>query len=123
LVIGIDDDGATIAGGDTDDMVVAGSGSDQTLIGGGGSDTFVFLGTGHVETIADFVPETDKIDFANAVPGLTFQDLAVDTDGCGSAVVRLDGYEVHLLGTNPEQVSAEWFLFNHHPVDTGSPLS
>jgi peroxidase len=123
LVIGVDDDGATVAGGDQDDTIVAGRGRDQTLIGGAGSDTFVFLGSGHVVTVSDFMPGTDKIDFANGTPGVSFKDLAVGADDSGSAVVRLDGYEVHLPGVSHEQIPAASFLINHHSVDTGFALT
>ena len=42
LVIGVNDDGATITGGPADDTIVAGLGQNQTLTGAGGKDTFMF---------------------------------------------------------------------------------
>jgi peroxidase len=98
LVMGVNDDGATISGGPGDDTIVAGLGRDQTLTGGGGSDTFVFSEPGQNATISDFTPD-DKIDFQ-----MTASDFTAITSSNGHAVVDYDGATINLPGVSLDQV-------------------
>jgi peroxidase len=101
LVMGIDSDGAVIAGGPADDTIVAGLGHDQTLTGGGGSNVFVFRGTDQHVTITDYAPGLDKLDFQ-----LTAGDFHVSTRSSdGHAVVQYGGTTIDLLGVSRDQIA------------------
>jgi len=79
-------DGAdAIDAGDGNDTITGGSGLD-VLTGGTGADTFVYNGaagatqtSGGVDTIADFVVGTDKIQFTGVVDVVSAQQVAVQT--------------------------------------------
>jgi peroxidase len=114
LVIGIDDPGAQISGGPADDTIVAGLGADQRLTGGGGNDTFVFLGTGHTDTVTDYLAGTDTLDFKELPTGLDPNNLTVGTASDGSAMVHYNGNTITLTGVSPSQMSASDYLFNGH---------
>jgi peroxidase len=78
LVIGIDDNNATIAGSPgVDNTIVAGLGTNQQLTGGRSSDTFVFLGSGHNDTVTDFNVGADRLDFENTMTPADFSDVTI----------------------------------------------
>ncbi len=115
LVTGVDAANAIVAGGPADDTIVAGSGLDQKLSGDGGRDTFVFLGPGHTDTITDFKPGIDAIDFesseSNGTPSLgivTKQD---------SVVLDCAGNAITLAGVSPHEFKAGDVVLNHHGTD------
>lgn len=113
LVIGVDTDGATIAGSPgVDNTIVAGLGHNQTLTGGGSSDTFVFLGAGHVDTISNFQLTKDVLDFENLDVAATFRDVLITRAADGSALVHLGGNTIDLAGIAPGALSAGNFVFN-----------
>ena len=114
LVIGVDTAGATIAGGPADDTIVAGLGADQLLTGGGGKDVFMFIGSKHVDTITDYSPGVDRLDFTQVPSGLGIHDLTLKTAADGSAVVHFNGNSITLAGVRPDQLSISDFLFNDH---------
>jgi peroxidase len=115
LVIGVDDDNATNAGSPgVDNTIVAGLGTDQILTGGGSSDLFVFLGSGHNDTVADFNVGTDRLDFENTMTPGDFSDLVISAGPAGSAVVQFDGNTVRLSGVLADQLSANQFVFNRN---------
>ena len=100
LVIGIDADDAVIAGGPADDTVVAGLGHDQTLTGGGGGDVFVLSATGVHDTITDFSPADDTLQFA-----MSAADFRITAAPDGHAVIQYGDDVVDLLGVAPRQLS------------------
>jgi hypothetical protein len=65
-------------GGAYDDRI-AGNEAANTLTGNGGADTFVFASNWGNDTITDFTPGEDLLDFSAA--GLTFADLEITTAG------------------------------------------
>lgn len=132
LVIGVDADGASITGGPADDTIVAGHGLSQILTGGGGSNLFVYNGDGYSDTIADFNPAIDAIEFQpaqSADPGAVtnFQALfaannaAVTVTDFTNAADRLttvsfNGNTIKLPGVHAADLQAGSFLFP--PGDT-----
>jgi peroxidase len=113
LVIGVDDNDATIAGSPgVDNTIVAGLGTDQQLTGSGSTDTFVFLGSGHNDTVTDFNVNTDKLDFENTMTPADFSDVTITSGAAGSAVVQFDGNTVQVAGVLPSELGANQFVFN-----------
>lgn len=105
LVIGVNDDNATIAGGPADDTIVAGLGQNQTLTGGGGNDTFVFTAAGNAtDTISDFTT-SDIVRFT-----MIANDFNVTCVANGQAAVTYDGNTINLNGVNPDQLTASNFV-------------
>jgi len=116
-VIGVNLDNATIAGGPADDTIVAGLGQSQQLTGGGGSDVFVFSATGVHDTITDFSPADDKLDFT-----MKASDFAITAARDGHAVVHYAGDTVDLLGVTPRQLNHTDFTLpfgSGHQTRTG----
>lgn len=114
LVIGVNDDNATIAGeSGVDNTIVAGLGANQQLTGGGSSDTFVFLGSGHNDTITDFDPSHDTIDFetSNMSPA-DFSQLIIKPSHGGSSTVSFDDNTIKVAGITPDQLGSGQFSFN-----------
>jgi Animal haem peroxidase len=118
LVIGVNDDNATIAGGPGDDTIVAGAGLHQVLTGGGGGNVFVFLDGGHRDTISDFDATADKIEFATPETladmmgsvRITVSDLGDPARPSTGALVRFDDNEIALPGVAKTSVSAANFI-------------
>jgi hypothetical protein len=114
LVIGIDADGAEIAGGPKDDTIVAGAGLEQILRGNGGADTFVFTAGGHITTIADFDPSNDRIELpANEDGGKGLFGGTLKLTACevaGNAVISDGSNTITLLGVGARQLTAASFL-------------
>jgi heme peroxidase len=119
LVIGVDDNGAVIAGGPADDTIVAGAGLSQVLTGNGGADTFVFIDGNHSDTISDFDPAHDKIQFTTSTPPtladmtgtahISVSDFPVDGHHTG-AVVSFGGNQIVLAGVGATDLSAANFI-------------
>ncbi len=113
LVIGVDDDNATISGQPgVDNTIVAGAGQDQTLIGGGLSDTFEFIGPGHDDMISDFQLGADKLDFENTMTPTDFSQVNITSAADGSAIVQVAGNSVQLTGVPTSAVNSSLFAFN-----------
>jgi peroxidase len=113
LVIGIDDDNAVIAGSPgVDNTIVAGLGTNQQLTGSGSTNAFVFLGSGHNDTVTDFNVSTDKLDFENTMTPADFSDVTITSGSAGSAVVQFDGNTIQLAGVLPSDLGANQFAFN-----------
>jgi peroxidase len=104
LVIGIDDDGAEIAGGVGDDTIVAGLGQNQMLTGGGGSNVFIISGESQSATIADFSPVADKLQFQVAA-----SDFSV-TEANGHTVIGYGGNTINLFGVTMDQLNTSNLL-------------
>jgi peroxidase len=113
LVMGVDTDNAVIAGSPgVDNTIVAGLGVNQQLTGGGSSNTFVFIGSGHQDIVADFNPETDKLDFENTMTPLDFSNVSLSSAPDGSAIVQVYGNTIQLTGVSPSQVTAGMVEYN-----------
>jgi heme peroxidase len=113
LVMGVDADNAVIAGSpDVDNTIVAGLGVNQQLTGGGSSNTFVFIGSGHQDTVADFNPDTDKLDFENTMTSMDFSNVSLSETPDGWAVVEVNGNTIQLTGVSPSQVGAGMVEYN-----------
>jgi peroxidase len=125
LVIGVDTPDATIAGGPSDDTIVAGLGLNQILTGGGGSNVFIYNGTGHTDSITDFNPAVDKIQFqaGNDELASIFQAAGATVsanDFAGGTTVQFDGNTIQLNGVEATTLSASNFIF---PPGTNPALS
>jgi peroxidase len=113
LIIGVDTAGATISALDgVANTVVSGAGLHQVLVGGTGKDTFVFLGSGHQDTVTHFTVGADVLDFENLTAPTTFKDVVIGRARDGSAVVTVAGNTVTLTGVEPKRLSAASFQFN-----------
>nr|WP_306418248.1 calcium-binding protein [Grimontia sedimenti] len=86
-----------IDGGLGNDLIAGGAGSDD-MYGGEGSDTFIFLqgdaAVGTVDTIHDYEPELDVLDFADVLGEVSDEDLgsylvALEENDEGEAVLSL----------------------------------
>jgi peroxidase len=114
LVIGTNDDNATVAGlPDVDNTIVAGLGMNQQLTGGGTSNNFEFLApNGYNDRITDFNPATDTIDFENTMTPADFSDVTITAGSCGSSVVSYQGDTIQVAGVAPSQLGSSQFIFN-----------
>lgn len=110
-VIGIDQNGATIAGGTADDTVVAGNAIHQILTGGGGSDVFQFNGTGHTgDQISDW-NSGDTIQFQPTDQGSIVTQATIDlTNENGGTMVQYDGNGIFLANVQASSLTAANFL-------------
>lgn len=108
-----------LEGGGGRDRLEGGSG-DDVLKGGGNRDLFTFVGEWGNDTVEDFSPTVDILDFTRLglkAEGETdadaFAKLSVQADG-DDTVIRVIGdtaNSVRLLGLVPDQVHAERFRF------------
>jgi peroxidase len=122
LVIGVDANGAVIAGSPgADNTIVAGSGTNQVLTGGGSSDIFTFLGRGHHDTVTDFNPKVDKIDFEGLSRAASFHDLIIHGNFTGGSIVQFAGNSATLTGVHSASLSAQNFLFNQDNPALAAP--
>ncbi len=115
LVMGTNDDNAQIAGSPgVDNTIVAGLGMNQQLSGNGGSSNeFVFLGgSGYNDTITDFNPSTDKIDFENTMSPADFTNVSISSHGNGGSTVSYQQDTIQVAGVDPSQLTASQFVFN-----------
>jgi peroxidase len=119
LVIGVDDNSAVIAGGPADDTIVAGAGLSQVLTGNGGVDNFVFIDGNHSDTISDFDPAHEKIQFTTSAPPtladmtgtahISVSDFPMDGHHIG-ALVSFAGNQIVLAGVSATDLSAANFI-------------
>lgn len=113
LVMGVNADNAAISGSPgVDNTIVAGLGNNQQLTGGGASNTFVFLGSGHNDTVTDFNPDIDKLDFENTMTPMDFSNVSVSAASDGSAILQVNGNTVQLTGVPVDRVGAGYVEFN-----------
>lgn len=111
LVIGIDQNAATIAGGTADDTIVAGNAVHQVLTGGGGSDTFQFNGSGHTQDQVSDWNSGDVIQFQPTDQGTLFTNATIGlTDENGGTMVQYDGNSIFLAGVKAASLTTANFL-------------
>ena len=97
----------SINGGGGNDTLMGGSGSD-TLTGAGDSDTFVISGR---DTITDFTPAEDKIDFGGGSRSVLSLNYKGDDDG--NLVITSGSHQVTLETiTGIDILTAANFIFN-----------
>jgi peroxidase len=105
LVMGVDDNGAEIAGGPENDTIVAGLGQDQTLTGSGGTDVFM---VGDIQpqtvTITDFASD-EKLGFM-----MKASDLNVTAAPDGHAVVQYGNNTINVMEMAPADLSQANFV-------------
>ena len=95
-----------------DNTIVAGLEQSATQ-GGGTASNFVFLAPqGYNDTITDFNPATDTIDFENTMTPADFSQVCVTSDGNGGSVVSYDQDTISVAGVDPSQLTASQFVFN-----------
>lgn len=88
---------------------IDGGGGNDVLTGRGGSDTFVFSKSGFGrDTVTDFQPGTDRIDFSGL--GLDWSSVAI-VDGGGGATVAVAGGTIWLAGLSASLLSRDDFVF------------
>ena len=109
-----DDDGASVTGqSGVDNTIVAGLGNNQQLTGGGTANNFVFLAPqGYNDTITDFNPSTDTIDFENTMTPADFSQVNITSDGNGGSNVSFQQDQINVAGVDPSQLTAQQFVFN-----------
>ena len=96
-----------ISGGGGNDTLIGGSGSD-ILTGDGGADTFVISGR---DTIEDFTPAEDKLDFGGGSRSVLSLNYMVDDDG--NLVITSGSHQVTLETiTGIDNLTAANFIFN-----------
>ena len=99
----------TLIGGSQGDTIFGGGGGD-TLTGGGGADTFVFKattdsrpGSGNFDTITDFTPTSDHIDFA-AISGLNNNVQPVNVQTVSSAPTTIAPHTIDVLTSGDQTI-------------------
>ncbi len=98
----------TLAGGDGDDRLDGGA-DDDTLTGGYGADTFVIRTTNNGDdTVTDFRPGWDRLEFAHGGPA--FGDLDIRQDGDGT-VIRWYGGTVTLKDVDARGITRRDIAF------------
>ena len=114
IVTGTNDDNASVSGASgVDNTIVAGLGQNQQLTGGGTANNFVFLApTGYNDTITNFNPSTDTIDFENTMTPADFSQVSINSDGNGGSVVSYQQDTINVAGVDPSQLTASQFVFN-----------
>ena len=114
IVLGTNDDNASVTGqSGVDNTIVAGLGQNQQLTGGGTSNNFVFLGpSGYNDTITNFNPSTDTIDFENTMTPADFSQVSINSDGNGGSVVQYQHDQINVAGVTPDQLTSSQFVFN-----------
>ena len=84
--------------------------------GGQGSDTYIFTPGFNSDTVANLQDGTDHIRLLQ-FGSISYQSLLITPDIAGGSDVRIGGDSnssdsIHVLGMNPGDLTADWFLFN-----------
>ena len=94
-----------VSGDGGDDILRAGGGAD-VLAGGAGDDLFLFAAGDGEDTILDFRPGADRLDFGvGAAEARALLDAAVEADGATTISYGADS--VLLLGVSKSQLTAD----------------
>jgi len=108
----------TLEGGTGDDVLDGGAKSD-TLTGGDGGDTFVQnFSQGGADTITDFNPDEDTIDFG----GLAEANIAVEAVDGGTLISGGENTSVFVANVTPDQLGASNITLDGEALTNGSPL-
>jgi hypothetical protein len=101
------------AGSQAQSQTIVASAPNETLTGAGASNTYVFnfTGFGH-DTVTDFHPGTDLLQFAGILPNAQAAPNATQDDGHGNTVLTPDAGDVIILsGVVKAQLHAADFHF------------
>ncbi|UOM35441.1 calcium-binding protein [Acuticoccus sp. I52.16.1] len=103
-------------GGAGADTLCGGAGAD-TLTGGAGADVFRFLPQGARDTVTDFQPGRDTLDFSTFGIDDPGADPRVAVRGIGArdTLVKVGDSSVVLLGVQPEEVDLDAMVFGPDP--------
>jgi Ca2+-binding RTX toxin-like protein len=96
-------------GGDGDDTLHGGSGEDW-LEGGDGDDVFSFDDESQLATISDFTDGSDLIS-VDMTLYQSFNDLAIEADADGNAVIYMGPRQITLLGVSVASVDNSDFIW------------
>ena len=96
-------------GGDGNDRLYGGSGEDW-LEGGDGDDTFLFRDESQLATIYDFTDGSDLIG-VDMTLYQSFDDLAIEPDAEGNAVIYMGPRQITLLGVSTDAISNSDFIW------------
>jgi hypothetical protein len=110
-----------VVGSAYDDTIVGNEG-DNAVTGGGGRDVFRFMTDWGHDTVTDFDPATDLLDFnfrgVQGMDSLTIE--AVD----GGSMISAGGNTVFLPGVSPDQLTTDNVLFEDPTqADMATPLT
>ena len=97
-----------LTGGAGQDRLNGGTGDDR-LSGGPGADLFIFDADGGNDTITDFQPGLDRLDFTALVGAVSAVEIAPAGDEA-SRLTLPDGGTILLLGVGPSALAPEDFL-------------
>lgn len=101
------------------DTLIGGAGNDVQF-GGAGNDTFVFYARNGRDTIKDFRPNYDKIEFITDEFFASFDDLSIRQSGANT-VVKFEGTTVVLEGAKAARLDAADFAFTDDWMDPYAP--
>jgi Ca2+-binding RTX toxin-like protein len=96
-------------GGDGNDTLYGGSGEDF-LEGGDGDDVFSFDDESQLTTVADFVDGSDRIGL-NMTDYVSFDDLAIEPDADGNAVIYMGPRQITLVGVSIASLDNSDFIW------------
>jgi Ca2+-binding RTX toxin-like protein len=86
----------TISGTSGNDTIAGGAGND-TLTGGAGNDTFVFRANLGQDTITDFTPGQDVLEFGDGIFADAAAALAAATASGSDTIITIDATDSVLL--------------------------
>jgi Ca2+-binding RTX toxin-like protein len=86
----------TISGSSSNDTIAGGGGND-TMSGGSGNDTFVFRTNSGQDTVADFTPGQDVLEFGDGLFADAAAALAAATASGNNTIITIDAYNSVLL--------------------------
>ena len=96
-------------GGDGNDTLYGGSGEDW-LEGGDGDDVFSFNDESELATISDFTDGSDRIAL-NMTLYQSFNDLAIEADDDGNAVIYMGPRQITLVGVSVGEINNSDFIW------------
>lgn len=110
----------TLNGNDGNDRLAGGADNDK-LTGGAGRDVFVYADGDGVDTIADFVHGTDRIDLTGVAALTGFDQLALSQPNANGKITIGSG-SLRLTGVQVATLTASDFIFRELPQAVGDRL-
>lgn len=99
----------TLLGGDGDDTLFGGPGEDW-MSGGDGDDIFLFRDESQLTTVYDFTDGSDLIGL-NMTLYQSFDDLAIEADADGNAVIYMGPRQITLVGVSTTAIDNSDFIW------------